>query len=70
MKNLLYFVLDKQKLVKPLRIGKEAIIEVSIPMKIFNNMKKSFGDPEYNIYKQHKDINSWADYRVEIFKKK
>lgn len=68
-KDFLYFVLDRHKLVKPLRVGKEAIIEFSIPKDIFDKMKKSFGDPEYYIYKKHKDINSWVDYRISIFKK-
>lgn len=65
--NMLYFVLDKKKLVKPFRPGKDAIVEITLPLSIFEKMKKQYGDPEWYIYLKYKN-KDYFEYRCSVFK--
>ena len=64
--GLIYFNLDKNKLVKPLRKDKDILLKIEIPRDVYDKMPKILGDPEWEISKKQRD---YFKYKAEIMKK-
>ena len=64
--GLIYFVKDKKKLVKPLKPGKDMLLTVKIPIKVYNKMNKLEGDPEWWISQR---VDNWYEVKAESLRK-
>ena len=62
----IYLVKDPQKLVKPMRPEKDVILKITLPVSVYNNIKKHEGDLEWEIMKNRSD---YGRFRAKIMKR-
>lgn len=63
--EVIYLVKNPKKLVKPWRPGKDAVLKITLPVSVYNNMKKHEGDLEWEIMRNRSD---YGRFRAKIMK--